>query len=274
MSYAELFTISNFTFLTGASHAEELVTRAKQLGLGGLSITDKNTFAGIVRGHTAAKELGLRYIVGTRLVLQDGTEILAYPKTRTAFGQLCRLLTLGKRRTVKGQCDLSLDDVLDYCAGSILIALSGPDLKTCLKRLKAAFEQDVFLGLVPEYDGQDQSRFAAQASLAGDIGISLVGLGSVIMHHGSRLRLADVLSCVREKTTIDQLGRRALPNAERRLKSEFEMRRLFAAYPEAITNTARIAEACTFSLDELRYEYPDEITDGLEYGHLLRRNSS
>jgi error-prone DNA polymerase len=270
MSYAELFTISNFTFLTGASHAEELVTRAKQLGLGGLSITDKNTFAGIVRGHTAAKELGLSYVVGTRLVLRGETEILAHPKTRAAFGQLCRLLTLGKRRTVKGECDLTLDDVLEYAAGSVLIVLTSPTIVQCLGRLKTAFGEDVFLGLVPEYDGQDQARFAKRADLAEQAGVPLVGLGNVIMHAGSRLRLADILSCIREKVTIDQLGRRALPNAERRLKSEFEMRRLFAAYPEAISNTTRIAEACTFSLDELRYEYPDEITDGVQPDDRLR----
>ncbi len=271
MSYVELFTISNFTFLTGASHAEELVVRTRHLGLGGLSITDRNTFAGIVRGHTAAKDLGLRYIVGTRLVLEDATEILAYPRTRTAFGQLCRLLTLGKRRTVKGACELHLDDILEFCAGSILIALSGPDFEETLASLKTAFDDHVFVGLVPTYDGQDQDRFGKMAAIAEPLGLDLVALGNVIMHAASRLRLADVLSCIREKTTIDQLGRSALPNAERRLKSELEMRRLFRAYPEAISNTVRIAEACPFSLDELRYEYPDEIADGLEPDQRLRK---
>ena len=129
MTYVELFAVSNFTFLTGASHAEELVTRARKVGLGGLAIADRNTFAGIVRGHSAAKELGLRYLVATRLVLMDGTELLAYPRHRAAFGQLCRLLTLGKRRTVKGACDFTLEDVLDYGAECILIGLGGPGLR-------------------------------------------------------------------------------------------------------------------------------------------------
>ncbi len=271
MSYVELFAISNFTFLSGASHAEELVTRARKVGLGGLAIADKNTFAGIVRGHSAAKELGLRYLVGTRLVLTDGTDILAYPRDRKAFGQLSRLLTLGKRRTVKGSCDLTLADLVEYCGNCILIGLGGPDFGGTLRTLKAAFDDHVFIGLAPEYDGQDPERFAMASALADRLDLETVALGNVIMHAASRLRLADVLSCIREKTTIDKLGRRALPNAERRIKSEFEIRRLFQAYPEAVANTARIAEACPFSLDELRYEYPDEITDGMAPDERLRK---
>ena len=132
MSYAELYVTSNFTFLTGASHAEELVTRAVQLGLGAMAVTDKNTFGGIVRAHGAARELGLRFIVGVRLVLSDGCEILAYPKNRKGFGHLCRLLTLGKRRASKGDCDLTLDDVLEWGATCVLVALTAPDLELLL----------------------------------------------------------------------------------------------------------------------------------------------
>ncbi|MEO0607633.1 MAG: error-prone DNA polymerase, partial [Pseudomonadota bacterium] len=271
MTYVELFAISNFTFLTGASHAEELVTRARKLSLGGLAIADTNTFAGIVRGHSAAKALGLRYLVATRLKLQDGMEILVYPRNRKAFGQISRLLTLGKRRTVKGACDLNLQDVLAYAENCILIGLQGPDFEASLQTLRAAFDDHVFVGLVPHYDGQDPKRFAKTHRLADRLGLDVVALGNVIMHAAARLRLADVLSCIREKTVIDKLGRRALPNAERRIKSEFEMRRLFQAYPEAVANTARIAEACPFSLDELRYEYPDEISDGLEPNERLRK---
>ncbi|MFN3214762.1 MAG: error-prone DNA polymerase [Henriciella sp.] len=271
MTYVELFSISNFTFLTGASHAQELVVRARQLGLGGVSITDRNTFAGIVRGHSAAKELGLRYMVGTRLALVDGTELLVYPRNRAAFGQLCRLLTLGKRRTVKGACELCLEDVLSHCGDCILVAFDGPKLDATLKALHNAFDDHVFVGLAPEYDGQDQMRFKRRQTLAEKAGLELVALGNVIMHAASRLPLADVLSCIREGTSIDRLGRLALPNAERRLKSELEMRRLFRAYPDAIANTSRIAAACPFSLDELRYEYPDEITDGLAPDDRLRK---
>ena len=272
MSYAELCTMSNFTFLTGASHAEELIARAKALGLSAIAIADRNTFAGIVRGHAAAKELGVRYIVGVRLGLRDAPDILAYPKTRTGYGHLCRLLTLGKRRTEKGKCDLSLEDVIQWGQDCLFIVMGGEgdDTATALCRLKEAFGEDVFAGLAPQYDGDDDARFTRRASLARQTETPLVALGDVIMHSGKRRMLADILSCIREKTTIDKLGRRALPNAERRLKSEFEIRRLFRDYPEAVQNAGRIAERCMFSLDELKYEYPDEITDGVPPNERLR----
>ena len=270
MSYSELFAVSNFTFLTGASHAEELVTRAKELGLGGLSITDKNTFAGIVRGHGTAKILGLPYIVGTRLVLSDNTEILAYPTSREAYGHLCRLLTLGKRRATKGHCFLKLDDVIEHSYESIFVALKSLDFEHTLIRMKETLPDQFYVGLIPWYDGEDSSRFEERTRLAKDKELPTVALGNVIMHHGSRVRLADVLSCIREKKTIDKLGFLAQPNAERRIKSELEMRRIFSAYPEALSNNNLIANACKFSLDELRYEYPDEITDGVEPNERLR----
>ena len=271
MSYAELFVTSNFTFLTGASHAEELVDRATELGLSAIAITDKNTFGGIVRGHGAAKERGLKYIVGVDLVLTDGTEILAYPKDRAAFGRLARLLTIGKRRTEKGQCELELSDVFEWGEGNILIVVASSGYEKTVKTLTDAFPDHVFAGMAPRYDGEDERRFTARAREAEKTGAPLVALGDVIMHAGRRRRLADVLSCIREKTTIDKLGRLALPNAERRLKSEFEMRRLFKDYPQAIANSGLIAERCKFSLDELRYEYPDEVTDGLEPNERLRQ---
>ncbi len=271
MSYAELFVTSNFTFLTGASHAEELVNRAAELGLGAIAITDKNTFSGIVRGHGAAKELGVNYIVGVRLVLNDGAEILAYPKSREAFGRLSRLLTIGKRRTIKGACDLELSDLLEWGEGSILIPLCAPKFDDVLCTLIAAFSDDVFVGMTPRYDGEDEGRFATRAMQADKAGARIVALGDVLMHEGKRIRLADILSCIREKTTIDKLGRLAQSNAERRLKSEFEMRRLFKDHPTAIANTTLIAGQCKFSLDELKYEYPDEVTDGLEPNVRLRQ---
>ncbi|MEM9015322.1 MAG: error-prone DNA polymerase [Pseudomonadota bacterium] len=271
MSYAELFVASNFTFLTGASHGEELVERAEELGLNAIAITDKNTFGGIVRGHGAAKELGVRYIVGVRLVLTDGAEILAYPKTRAAFGRLCRLLSIGKRRTVKGECKLELEDVLEWGEDSILIPIRATNFETIVKALVKAFSDSVFVGLFPQYDGEDQARFAIHAALAEKFETHIVALGDVLMHEARRIRLADVLSCIREKTTIDKLGRLAQPNAERRLKSEFEMRRLFKDYPTAIANTWAIAEQCHFSLDELKYEYPDEIADGMAPNDRLRK---
>jgi error-prone DNA polymerase len=268
MSYAELNAISNFTFLKGASHADELASRAVELGLSGLAIADTNTFAGIVRGHAAAQEMGLSYLVAVRLVLTDGAEIVAYPKTRKGYGNLCRLLTLGKRRAAKGKCDLMIEDVLAWGEACVFIIIKEVGHA---EALKTAFGDDVFLGLMPAYEGEDEARFAARKALSEALNIPLVAMGHVIMHTGRRRRLADVLSCIREKVKIDQLGRLAQPNTEARLKSGFEMRRLFKAYPDAIVNTQLIMERCSFSLDELKYEYPDEVTNGEDADARLRR---
>ena len=269
MAYAELNTISNFTFLIGASHPSELVSKAAELGLSAVAMTDTNTFAGIVRAHAAAKELDIKYIIGVRLKLQDGPDILAYPKNRHAYGNLCRLLTLGKRRTSKGKCELYLKDISKWAQDCILIIAGDIDVRT-ISQLKP-YTPNIYLGMTPAYDGRDAMHFSKRAELAQTLDIPLVAIGNVLMHKGSRRRLADVLSCIREKTTIDRLGRAALPNSERRLKSEFEMRRLYKDHPEAITNTVKIADACTFSLDELRYEYPDEITEGQAPNERLRQ---
>ena len=271
MSYAELSATSNFTFLTGASHAPELVERAKTLGLSALAITDTNTFAGIVRGHAAAKQLDLRYIVGVRLRLSDAPDILAYPKTRRAYGQLCRLLTVGKRRTTKGECDLKLTDILEWGAGCVLIIAGDQALTRTIQKLRKAFEEDVFIGLAPRYDGYDQELFTSRTNTAEKCRVPVVAIGEPIMHHGKRRRLADILSCIREKVTIDNIGLHAQPNAERRLKSEFEMHRLFKDFPEASANTVEIMRRCTFSLDELKYEYPDEVLEGQAPNDRLKR---
>ncbi len=273
MSYAELSAISNFTFLTGASHAHELADRAKSLGLVALAITDVNSFAGIVRGHAAAKELGLKYIVGVRLVLTDGPDILAYPKGRSGYANLCRLLTTGKRRTTKGKCELSLSDVIEWGADCVLIIAGRKHLTNAIPQLKEMFAPDLFIGLTPKYDGYDIWSFQERADIATRHNLPITALGNPIMHHGSRKRLADILSCIREKRKIDTLGHFALPNAERRLKSEFEMRHLFKDFPDAISNTIEIMNRASFSLDELKYEYPDEVLDGEQADNRLRRLS-
>ena len=268
MRYAELNCISNFTFLKGASHADELVARAAELGLSAIAIADTNSFAGIVRGHAAAKELGLTYLVAVRLILQDGAELVAYPKTRKGYGNLCRLLTLGKRRASKGQCHLAIEDVLEWGGECVFILIEGTEH---LPVLKNAFGEDIFLALKPAYDGEDAARFKARHRMSEALGVPLVCVGHVLMHSAKRRRLADVLSCMREKVKIDQLGRLAQPNAEARLKSEFEMRRLFKTYPEAMANTELVVARCPFSLDELKYEYPDEVTNGENADARLRR---
>ncbi|MEM1381091.1 MAG: error-prone DNA polymerase [Pseudomonadota bacterium] len=269
--YAELSITSNFTFLTGASHPEEYAAWAKERGLEAIGIADRNTFAGLVRAHVAAKEAGIHFLPGARLSFACGMEVIAYPKDRTAYGRLCRLLTLGKRRTVKGQCELFVSDLTGHGEGSVLIVDSNApvDLEV-LQQWKKQFTDDLYIGLAPLYDGEDARRFGASRGLAEEMELPLVATGNVLMHRAHRRALADILSCIREKTTIDKLGLKALPNAERRLKTPFEMRRLYADFPDALTNTLKIAEACTFSLDELKYEYPDEVTAGKDPNERLR----
>ena len=278
MSYAELCATSNFTFLKGASHPEELVRRAGELGLRALAVCDCNTLAGVVRAHAAAKEIGLQFIVGTRIVLQDGGNFLVYPMTRKGYGQLTRLLTRGKRRAEKGSCILHYDDLADFSEECVIVG-APPDILDeemtlfgeHMAKLSKRRAGDVYLGAAPYYDGRDGTRFEQLHHLASSLDIPLLAMGNVLMHDSARRALADVLSCIREKTTIDKLGRAALPNTERRLKSPFEIRRLFAGYEGAVATSVEIAERCRFSLDELRYEYPDEVSDGEDPLERLRR---
>ncbi|MFN4058072.1 MAG: error-prone DNA polymerase [Roseinatronobacter sp.] len=302
-AYAELCVTSNFTFLTGASHPEELVARAAELGLHAIAITDRNSLAGVVRAHVALRELararadGLavrshkttdtssrrtesgpalpvpdaplpRLIIGARLVLSDcAVEWLALPTCRAGYARLSRLLSLGKRRATKGGCDLRQADLWEHCADMVLIALvpdplaSPPDTEA-LRAMARHWPDACHLGAAPRYDGQDAARLAAFAQLSRTSALPMVALGDVLMHHGRRRRLADLLTCLRLGCTIDSLGTGALPNGERRLKSGADMARMFRLYPAALKRTVDIAGRCAFSLDELSYEYPDEITNG------------
>ena len=208
-----------------------------------------------------------RLIVGARLILTDSAvEWLALVPDRATYARLSRLLSLGKRRADKGKCHLTEADLLAGAEGLMLIALppDPPDAQTAeaLARMARRFPGRCYLGAAPRYDGRDGPRLAALAALAQRTTLPLVAVGDVLMHHGSRRRLADVLTCLREGCTIDSIGTRALPNAERRLRAPGEMARLFRAYPAALARSVEIANRCAFTLDELSYQYPDEITDG------------
>jgi len=299
--YAELCVTSNFTFLTGASHPEEMVVRAAELGLSAIAITDRNSLAGVVRAYSARKELQReadeavtirsqqridpssrqamdhpsgaprpergalpRLIVGCRLVLRDcPVEIVALPRDRAAYQRLSRLLTLGKRRAEKGDCLLDLSDLLEHGTGMILIALPRGGLRAAtapIQRVQRRFPGHVFLGAAPRYDGSDQAYLRACARLAHRTSAPMVAVGDVVMHRASRKQLADVLTCMRHHITIDQIGTRALPNAERRLKGHADMARLFRDHPAALRRTLDIAARCCFDLGELSYDYPDEAS--------------
>ena len=261
--YAELACASNFSFLQGGSHAEELVLQAKHLGLSALAVTDRNSFAGIVRAHGAAKDAGLRFLVGVRLVMRDGLDLFAWPTDRKAYGRLCRLLSLGQRRAEKGQCLLTLEDVRDFAEGS-LFALP-QDHAARLDEVKALVAEPLHLALSCRFDGRDTARLADSAARARSAGVPLLAINDVLYHHADRRPLQDVLTCIREKVTLAEAGYKLQANAERHLKTPDEMARLFRAYPDAIANTVTVAEACRFSLDELRYEYPEEpVPAGLD----------
>ncbi len=266
--YAELDVTTNFSFLRGGSHAEELVATAKALGLSAISVTDHNTLAGVVRAHLAAREVGgIKFIVGARLDLDDAPSLLAYPTDRAAYGRLCRLLTLGQRRAEKGKCTLHLDDVASHAAGLIFIALPPDDypsphnnFESELRRIKQSLgpRTRLYLAASHSYRGDDRARIAALAQLGARVGLPLVATGAVLYHAAHRRPLQDVLTCIREKCTIHEAGLKLEANAERHLKPPQEMARLFAGHEEALARTVEIADACTFSLDELKYEYPDE----------------
>ncbi|MBB5723963.1 error-prone DNA polymerase [Loktanella ponticola] len=273
MTYAELCITTNFTFLTGASHPEEIVARAAEIGLPAIAITDRNSLAGVVRAYSALKILHEeaedpaalpKLIVGCRLVLMDSrVDWVALPCDRDAYARLSRLLTLGKRRAEKGECRLDQHDILEGCRGMILIALPQGSLKDGahhIKEMQRRYPGHVFLGAAPQYDGSDQAYFDACAHLAHHTATPMVAVGDVLMHHGNRRQLADVLTCMREHITIDDIGTRALLNAERRLKGHADMARLFRNHPAAIRRSLEIAARCSFKLSELSYEYPDEIS--------------
>jgi error-prone DNA polymerase len=261
-AYAELQATSNFSFLRGASHPPELVARAQELGLAALALTDRNTLAGIVRAHAAAKQLGLRFLVGARLDFADAPSLLAFPLDRAAYGRLCQLLTDGKRRARKAECRLFHADLLAYGEGLKLVALppEEPDeaYAAHLRGLVRRFPGEVYLAAHHLYRGDDARRIARLGALADGAKAPLVATNDVHAHDPARRPLQDVLSCIREGCTLAEAGLRLHANAERHLKSPAEIARLFRARPDAVARTLEIVEACRFSLDELRYEYPPE----------------
>src|SRR5215831_14788345 len=277
MRYLEFAVASNFSFLRGASHPEELMVQAASIGLAGLGLCDRNSVAGVVRAHLAKREqsLPLRYHPGARLLFSDGApDVLAYPRDRAGWGRLTRLLTVGNLRAEKGKCTLTLDDLLAHSFGLELIVMGGDMggdmsgdaqlLAKTLIRLRSAAPHRVRLAASMPCRGRDRAWLARRKELARAAGVPLIAVNNVFYHHPGRRPLADVLTCIREKTTIDRAGRKLAVNAERYLKPPQEMMRLFRDAPEAIEETLTLSDALSFSLDELRYEYPDEQVEGFD----------
>jgi error-prone DNA polymerase len=265
---AELQVATNFSFLHGASHAHELALQAKGLGYEAIGITDRNTMAGIVRALDGCNTAGLRLVVGCRLDLQDAPSLLCYPQDRAAYGRLCTLLTLGKRRTEKGKCLITYQDVLDHRIGQQLVAVAPEEFHAnfaaFLKRFRNDVGREAHLAASHLYRGDDLKRIRWLADLAADHRLPLIATNDVLYHAAERRPLQDVMTCIREHVTIDEAGFRLLANAERHLKTPEEMQRLFRHWPEALDNAARLADRCRFSLTELQYDYPSEpVPEGL-----------
>ena len=310
MAFAELDITSNFTFLRGGSHPEEYMALAAAMGMEAIAIADENSVAGVVRAWTQAQEIARdvrmretdmlgpprpshipkppsaavdcvpRLIAAARVALEDGFTVTALPRSRQGWAHLCRILTEGKRRAEKGSCHLRLEDLLTW--GEELEILIHPQSAPTVQRgaggwvqnagrLTRRFPRTCALLMSPRYDGRDPQHFAKLSRLAQDLGIPTVASASPVMHVAARRRLTDVLTAIRQGCRVEDLGRAALANAEKRMRSEAEMARLFQGHEAAVDRAAEIARRCQFDLGELRYEYPSEIAEGETPDARLRR---
>jgi error-prone DNA polymerase len=309
--FVELSATSNFSFLKGASHPEEYIARAALLGMPALAIADENSVAGIVRAHSEARNIARlvaarqaapehgpprpahiapppsaditnipRLIPAAQLMFQEGITLTALAQNRCGWANLCRLISKGRLRVTKGTCQLRLSDLTDRAEGLVFLMhpphalpLVGGAQKwwRAAQQLTRRLGGQIYLLMSPCYDGQDQLRFDQIAAAAKTLGLKTIASAQPLMHHGRRRRLADVLTAIRTSTRVDQLGRAALANAEQRLRSEAEMLLLFKAYPDAVERSSTLAHTLTFSLDELRYEYPAELSGNETPTERLRR---
>ncbi len=277
--YAELHSKTNFTFLTGASHADELVARAWELGYEALAVTDTGSLAGIVRAHAAAKRVGLKLIVGAELTPIDGLPLVVWATDRAAYGRLCRLLTVGRRSAEKGECRLSVADIAAHAEGLLAGVLphainrDAYDLASCVDHYQQLFPSRLWILAELHREGDDSQRLRELLQLSQSTGVPLAAAGDVYYHEPQRQLLHDVVTAIRHRTTIDKLdGLDLRSSGQRHLRDLDDIAQLFTAVRDAIHQTMVIADRCTFSLDELRYEYPHELTpDGSLPGEFLER---
>ena len=258
MTYAELHCISNFSFLRGASHPEELVARAKEEGYAALAITDECSLAGVVRAHIEAKKCALKLVIGSEFRLDDGLRLVLLATDRESYGNLAALITRGRRSAVKGSYRLSRADLADGVAGCLALWLPGrvPDADEA-RWLKPRFREALWIAVERLLEADDAARCAELAEIASTTGLPLVAAGDVHMHGRDRRALQDTLTAIRLKTTVAQAGHALHPNGERHLRPLATLERIYP--PAWLAETLAMAERCRFSLDELRYEYPEEI---------------
>ncbi|NTF89157.1 DNA polymerase III subunit alpha [Agrobacterium rhizogenes] len=305
--FFEIGARSNFSFLEGASHPEEMVAQAAILKLSGFGIADRNSVAGVVKAHAytkllrekykeAANNLELRttgkpekqplepvsFQPGARLVFSDGTpDILAYPQNRMGWAHLCRLLSAGNLKAEKGSCQLEEADLMQWGDEMMLALIPDADsietpggqakLEECLKRLWMRFGRKFHMVLSPAYDGRDRLVFATLSILAQRNGVRLIASNQPLYHATERKRLADIVVSIREHVPIAEAGFKLAANAERYMKGAAEMVRLFRDYPKAIANTQKFFSRLSFSLDELKHNYPDESIPGETVAETLKR---
>ncbi|OJJ09684.1 error-prone DNA polymerase [Alphaproteobacteria bacterium AO1-B] len=264
-AYAELCAATNFSFLHGASHPEELALQGAHLQLAALGICDRNSMAGVVRAHMAAKETGLKFVPGCRLAFLDGTpDLLYWPKDREAYGTLTRLLTIGNRRAEKGACHLTLDDVSLLSPGSPAALILPPGLPDpapvlqVLEQLKGHFEGTLRLAVALHRKAEDRRRLALARNITQTAGVPMLAINDTLYHAPDRRPLQDVLTCIRLHERLESAGRQLQQNAERHLKPAEEILRLFENDPAPLHESLKILQEVQFSLDDLRYEYPEE----------------
>ena len=271
-AFAELIAATNYSFLRGANHAADMVMNAIDLGHAGIGIADRNTVAGVVKAYVARKEAieqglvgpGFRLVVGARLAFADGTpDIVAYPTDRAGWGRLTRLLTLGNRRADKGECVLHLADLIEHAKGLLLIAVADETHEFLLRRL--ARHAPLWIAAAMNRQGDDQRRLARLQALSQRTGIPLLATCDALYATPGQRPLHDVITCIREGTTLADAGQRLLANAERHLKGAKELARLFRQVPKAMTAWMDILDRIAFTLDDLHYEYPHEpVPEGWE----------
>ena len=270
MQYTELQVTTNFSFLRGASHPEEFVEQAATFGYSSIGITDRNTVAGVVRAYVSARSNDIRILPGCCLELKDGPGLLVYPTNVNGYSQMSGLLTTGNLRAEKGDCHLYKSDVYAQLKDVRLIVIPptalnrkfefDPSFEKQLKEYHESLGNRLYLAASRRYQGDDAKHMFRLSRLSSYLNIPIVATNDAHYHDSGRRPLQDILTCIREKCTIQNAGYRLHQNAERHLKKEEEMIRLFRQYPKAIRNTQEIAESCQFSLNQLKYEYPEEIT--------------
>ncbi|WP_374526297.1 error-prone DNA polymerase [Sphingopyxis sp.] len=264
--FAELVAATNYSFLRGASHPAEMVARALELGMAGIGIADRNSVAGVVRAWAYLKDLQVkqpkkverfRLVVGARLAFADGTpDIVAYPVSRYGWGQLTRLLSTGNLRAEKGDCILELGDLLDHSDDLLLIATEADE--ALLLTLKRKRPKSVWLAAAMPQAGGDARKLAERQRLSAATGVPLLATNDALYATREQRPLHDIITCIREGTTVQKAGRLLRANGERHLKAPAEMQRLFGGYPRAIEQSAKLLGRIRFDLGDLRYEYPHE----------------